>query len=123
MLEVEPLISVSVNGRNDNEGVAGAASDTFARWLHRPCPVELPSTGRIVLPRDIPFLFVTMKRLRRSIGVQGSIARRVRVPVWEARQQVRARCNHHYPGRTYVDPPAASGIDCRITLHLAAVWP
>jgi len=32
------------SGRNDNEAVAGAASEAFARWLHHRCAlVELPS--------------------------------------------------------------------------------
>ena len=35
--------TANVSGRNGNEAVAGAASEAFARWLHRRyAPVELP---------------------------------------------------------------------------------
>jgi len=42
------------SGRNDNEAVVGASSETFAGWLHyRYAPVELPSAGKHnVSPRD-----------------------------------------------------------------------
>jgi len=52
MLEVEPtgqrVRTVTGSGRNDNEAVAGASSEAFARWLHcRYASVELPSAGHI----------------------------------------------------------------------------
>jgi len=54
MLEVEPTATVG-SGRNDNEAVAGAASEAFTRWLHhRHAPIELLSTdGGISLLRTI----------------------------------------------------------------------
>jgi len=50
-----PLIRVATkSSRNGNEAVAVAVSEAFARWLyHQYALVELPSAGRIVLPRDI----------------------------------------------------------------------
>ena len=61
MLDVEPTSqrgrTVAGSGRNGNEAVAGAASQAFARRLHRRrAPVELPSAaGHIVLPHDTSF--------------------------------------------------------------------
>jgi len=57
MFEVEPIyqhMAVIGSGRNGNEAVASAASETFVRWMHRRyAAVELASEGHIVSPRDI----------------------------------------------------------------------
>jgi len=58
---VEPA-SQRGSGRNGNKVVASAASEAFARWLHyRRAPVETPTAGHNVSPRDI------LLRPRRSV--------------------------------------------------------
>jgi len=50
-----PLVSVAVvvrppEVRNGNDAVAGAASEAFARWMHRRyVPVELPLAARYLV--------------------------------------------------------------------------
>jgi len=74
VLEVEPTgqsgHTTTGSGRNSDKAVDGAASEAFARWLHRGyARVELPwrLRGHTVSPRDTLFGRLSLRRNRKAL--------------------------------------------------------